>query len=142
MKIFLSVPFSSRVDESGKVTADYRAIIEALIKTLRLNGHEVFCALEHTNWQFGDMASPESEFKKDLEEIDAADKLVVLLEERVSSGVQLESGYAFAKGKTVDMYQIGKPAWSNVAFSRLSGQGIIPVKDVADFAAQAKSHIK
>jgi len=142
MKIFLSVPFTSRVDESGQVEASYRSIIEDLIKTLRSNEHEVFCALEHTGWKFGGMTSPEEEFQADLAEIDKTNQMIVLLEERISSGVQLESGYAFAKGKTVEMYQIGKPAWSNVGFSRLSGRGIIPVKDVADFARLVKDHNK
>ncbi len=140
MKIFLSVPFSSRIDDDGNVKADYRAAIEDLIKTLRASKHEVFCALEHTGWSMGGLTLPEEEFKKDLQEIDRADKLVILLEERVSAGVQLENGYAFAKGKALEIYQIGQMAWSNMAFGRLSGNDIIPVKSVLDFVHQAKSH--
>ena len=138
MKIFLSVPFTSQVDSAGNVNADYRAAIEDLIKALRDHKHEVFCALEHADWSMGGLTLPEEEFKKDLSEIDRADKLIILLEETVSAGVQLENGYAFAKGKALDIYQIGRPAWSNMAFGRLSGNGIIPVKSVLDFVHQAK----
>lgn len=140
MKIFLSVPFSSRVDDSGKVEADYRSAIEDLINSLRNAKHEVFCALEHTGWSMAGVALPEDEFTKDLKEIDQSDKLIILLEEKVSAGVQLENGYAFAKDKGLEIYQIGKPAWSNVAFGRLSGNSIIPVEGVLDFVHQAKIH--
>lgn len=140
MKIFLSIPFTSRVDSAGNVEPEYRSIIENLLATLRSHEHEVFCALEHTGWIFGGTTPPEEEFRKDLEEINNSDKLIILLEERVSAGVQLETGYAFAKDKEIEIYQIGKAAWSNLAFSRLSGQGIIAVKDVPDFVAQAKTH--
>lgn len=138
MKIFLSVPFTSQVDSDGNVNPAYRAAIEDLLKALRDYQHEVFCALEHTGWSMGGVTLPEEEFKKDLQEIDQADKLIILLEERVSAGVQLENGYAFAKGKVLDIYQIGQMAWSNMAFGRLSGNDIIPVKSVLDFVHQAK----
>lgn len=137
MRIFLSVPFSSRVDDSGQVDPDYKSAIKALLAALRKAGHAVFCSLEHTTWSIDELAIPEEEFARDLKEIDACDKLIILLEERVSAGVQLENGYAFAKGKRLETYQIGTPAWSNVAFSRLAGVGIIPVKSVLEFVNQA-----
>lgn len=136
MKLFLSVPFSSYVGSDGAVAAEYRATIEALLADLRAKNHDVYCALEYANWQMGGMQLPEDEFTHDLREIDAADAVVVLLEEQVSAGVQLENGYAFAKEKSIECYQIGKPAWSNIAFSRLNGHEIIPVQDVADFTAK------
>jgi nucleoside 2-deoxyribosyltransferase len=136
MKYFLSVPFSSRVDGAGNVLAEYRQIIEQLILGLRAAGHEVFCALEHTKWSMDELAVPEDEFRKDLAEIDACDELIILLEERVSAGVQIENGYAYAKGKKLQTYQIGKSAWSNMAFSKLSGAEIVQVKDINDFAHQ------
>jgi hypothetical protein len=138
MRIFLSVPFSSRVNESGKVMPDYRESIEDLLTVLRNNGHNVFCSLEHANWEMNELAVPEAEFAKDLAEIDACDKLIILLEEKISAGVQLENGYAFAKGRQLETYQIGRAAWSNMAFARMSGAGIIPVKSVLDFVHQAK----
>ena len=137
MKLFLSVPFSSQVDDSGKVHAEYRQKMEKLIGQLRGRDHDVFCALEYAQWQIGGMASPEQELRHDFEQIEQSDKVIVLLEERVSAGVQLEKGYAYAKGKTVDVYQIGKPAWSNIAFSLLSGHEIRAVRDIDDFIERA-----
>ena len=137
MKYFLSVPFSSRVDENGVVDAAYRADIEQLIGGLRQKGHEVFCALEHMHWSTSELAVPEDEFRKDLAEIDSCHQMLILLEERVSAGVQLENGYAFAKGKQFQTYQIGKAAWSNMAFARMAGDELLLVNSVGDFVDQA-----
>ncbi len=133
MKLFLCVPFSSKVDANGDVDAEYRQAVERLLTGLRERGHDVYCALEFASWKLGGLTPPEDELAQDLKEIDLADKVVALLEERVSAGVQLENGYAFAKGKTVEIYQIGNPAWSNVAFAKLNGHEIFPVETFEDF---------
>ncbi len=138
MRIFLSIPFSSKVDPDGRVTADYRAAIEDLLVSLRKADHVVFCALEHARWSLGGVKLPEAELQKDFDEIDNTDKLIILLEERVSAGVQLENGYAFAKKKEMEIYQIGQASWSNLAFGRLSGVNNIPVDDVDKFVYQVK----
>ncbi len=80
------------------------------------------------------MATPEKELQHDFAEIDRADKVVVLLEERISAGIQLENGYAYAKGKDIQVYQVGKPAWSNQAFAKLNGHEIVSIEDIDDFA--------
>lgn len=136
MNIFLSVPFSSRIIHEG-VEPAYREQVEKLIAALREKGHSVFCALEYVRWTLGGLTDPEAEFKKDISEIDKADKIIVLLEERISAGIQLENGYAFAKKKLIETYQIGKPAWSNIAFARLNKHEIIVVEGIADFVNQA-----
>ena len=133
MKYFISVPFTSKVGADGAVESTYRAQIELLLANLRAAGHEVFCALEHADWRFGGLTPPEEELRRDFAEIDKADKVVILLEEKISAGVQLENGYAFAKGKAFETYQIGRPAWSNEAFAKLAGQPIVEVSEVADF---------
>jgi len=116
MKIFLSVPFSSRVNLQGDAEALYRRSIETLLAELRKHNHEVYCALEHAQWKMGGLTPPDEELRHDFAEIDATDKVVVLLEATISAGVQLENGYAFARGKTIEAYQLDKPAWSNIAF--------------------------
>ncbi|HSX04950.1 MAG TPA: nucleoside 2-deoxyribosyltransferase [Candidatus Saccharimonadales bacterium] len=136
MKLFLAAPFSSRVDSLGNVEPAYRQSMEQLIASLREHEHQVFCALEYAGWKMGGLSAAEEEFKHDLQEIDAAEKMLVLLEERLSAGAQLEIGYAFAKNKRLQIYQIGTPAWSNAAFSRLSGHEIRAVQDIDDFATQ------
>lgn len=136
MRIFLAVPFSSRVDADGNVMGDYRKSIEKLLGGLRQRGHTVYCALEYTKWRMDGLSLPEEELGQDFTEIDAADKLIVVLEEQLSAGVQLESGYAYARQKVIEVYQIGKPAWSNIAFSRLNGNDIISVQSIDDFVGQ------
>jgi nucleoside 2-deoxyribosyltransferase len=133
MKLFLSVPFSSRCDTNGVVFKEYREPLERLLVALRAAGHEVFCAVEYTDWQLGGTTSPAEELQHDFEQIDWADVVIVLLEERVSSGIQLESGYAYAKGKPIDVYQIGKASWSNQAFGKLNGHEIYGVDSIEAF---------
>ena len=140
MNIFLSVPFTSRTEATGAVEASYRNKVEKLLQDLRNAGHEVFCAVEHAGWELGGVALPAEEFKKDLEEIENSDKIVVLLEERISAGIQLEIGYAYAKGKPVEFYQIGKATWSNIAFSQLANNVCYPIQSVDDFVVQVLKH--
>ena len=140
MNIFLSVPFSSRINTDGTVEASYQKLIEQLLLGLRERGHNVYCALEYAEWKMGGSTSPEEEFRQDFAEIDNTDKLIVLLEERVSAGVQLEEGYAYAKHRIIELYQIGKPAWSNMTFAKLNGHEIIAVQNVDDFVDQALRH--
>ncbi len=85
----------------------------------------------------GGFGAPHEEFKHDFEQIDACDKMIVLMEERVSAGVQIECGYAYARGKNIEVYQIGKPAWSNQTFAQVNGHEIILVQSVDDFVEKA-----
>lgn len=133
MKLFLSVPFSSKVLPDGSLEPAYVAAMQACIAGLRKNGHEVFCSLEHAGWSFGGMTSPADEFRQDIAEIDRADKLVILLEERISAGCQIEIGYAFAKQKQLEVYQIGAPAWSNTAFFAFAQVPLTSVGGMDDF---------
>lgn len=134
MKLFLSVPFTSRALPDKSLDPAYETLIRDLLSGLRDSGHEVFCALEHAHYSFGGLTPPEEEFEQDLAAIDSSDVMIVMLEERVSSGIQLELGYAYAKGIELDMFQVGKPTWSNIGFSKLSGKAIEQVLDEKDFA--------
>lgn len=135
MKLFLSVPFTSRALPDGTLEPQYEEAIRSLIESLRRAGHEVFCALEHAQWTFGGLTPPEQELAKDFEEISACNKMIVYLEERVSAGIQLELGYAYAAGIQIEAYQEGKAAWSNAAFVKLSGSAFTTVSTIDDFVA-------
>jgi hypothetical protein len=139
MNVFLSVPFSSRIAADGKVEASYRQSIEELLTGLRAHSHDVYCALEYSGWKMGGYGTPAEEFKHDFEQIDDCDKMIVLMEERISAGVQIECGYAYARGKAIEVYQIGKPQWSNQTFAQVNGHEIISVQGIDDFAAKALS---
>jgi nucleoside 2-deoxyribosyltransferase len=101
---------------------------------LRNAGHEIFCSLEFEGWQVSSNTDATYALETDFAEISKADRLLVLLEERTSSGVQLEMGYAHAKGKEIEMYQMGKTSWSNKTFGQLDGHTVIAVKNTSDFA--------
>lgn len=136
MNIFLSVPFTSRALPDKTLDPDYERHMRAVIAALTDAGHTIFCALEHANWTFGGSTPPEEELKKDLDELGACEKMIVYLEERVSSGVQLELGYAYAKGKMIEIYQEGKATWSNAAFAKLSGNTSTPIAGLEEFVAK------
>lgn len=137
MNIFLAVPFSSRIDENGEVTAHYRSELEQLLARLRADGHTVFCALEYTGWRsVGDNSLPADELQHDFEQILKSDIMFALLEERISAGVEIELGYAYAHDKTIRMFQIGRPAWSNIAISQLTSHPIETVRSVTDFGTR------
>ncbi len=136
MKLFLMVPFTSYALTDGSVDPLYKKQISGLITQLRNKGHEVYCALEYTGWKLGGNTLPEEELRHDFKQIDTSDKIITLLEEKVSAGVQLENGYAFAKDKHFEIYQIGKAAWSNQAFAKIHGGEIMQVKDINEFVAK------
>jgi hypothetical protein len=137
MKFFICVPFSSRVDDLGHVFPDYRRQIEQLTSHIRGLGHDYFVALEYAGWRMGGDHDPDEELRHDFSQIDTSDCVIALLEERVSAGVQLENGYAYARGKKVYVFQIGKPAWSNLAFSRIAGHDIEVVDNEHEFVMKA-----
>lgn len=139
MKLFLSVPFSSRVDDTGAVPQDYKDALGKVLEHFRSNSDEIWCALEDVGWNIHGSVDPADEFRKDFAQIDEADELLVLLEERVSTGVQIEIGYALAKNKRIRMFQIGQPSWSNTAVSSLGGYEIELVHDVDEFASRVVS---
>ena len=118
MNIFLSVSFSSEVDEKGVVNAAYRSDLETLIQILEEEGHEVFCAPRLEGWKVTDH-NPAHALKEDLKEIDKADLYVAILGEDISAGVQLETGYAVARDKRVVLACPNgiKLGWTNSALS-------------------------
>ena len=100
MKIFLSVSYSSKVDPTGKVMADYRSELEDVISVFEQDDHQVFCAPREDGWKLND-ASPAEAFNLDIKTIDDCGIFMAFVGGQVSAGIQLEIGYALAKGKRI-----------------------------------------
>jgi nucleoside 2-deoxyribosyltransferase len=81
------------------VAPEFRQFIEGLLQTLRTEDLEVFAAIEHEGWMLSSNVPPEVGVQKDIAELDAADVLVALVDDKPSAGVQFELGYAVAKEK-------------------------------------------
>lgn len=118
MKIFLSVSFSSQIDDKGVVNAAYRSDLETLIQKLQEADHDVFCAPMLEGWKVTD-DDPVHALQEDLRELNECDLYVALLGQEVSAGVQLETGYALALKKRMIL---ASPAgttlgWTNNALS-------------------------
>jgi hypothetical protein len=116
MKVFLSVSFSSKVDEQGVVDAAYRSDLETLIQKLQEAGHDVFCAPMLEGWKITD-DDPVHALQMDLKELRDSDLYVAMLGEEVSAGVQLETGYALALEKRMILASPAgtKLGWTNNA---------------------------
>jgi nucleoside 2-deoxyribosyltransferase len=101
-RIFLSTSFSGKVQyETGQVVPEFRAALEGVLKALREQPDvEVFCAIEDEGWKISEVL-PGKGVLKDIEEVDKADIIVALMQDKPSAGVQFEIGYAVAKGKRV-----------------------------------------
>lgn len=99
--IFVSTSFSSKVNyETGEVELAYRTYVEGILQSLRDAGLTVFCAVEYEEWKIGNDPS-EVGVDLDLSMLDVSDNVLVLLNDTKSDGNSYESGYAFAKGKSV-----------------------------------------
>lgn len=118
MNIFLSVSFSSEVDAQGVVKSAYRSDLETLIDVLEDAGHKVFCAPRLEGWKITDH-DPVHALKGDLTEIDKADVYVAVLGSEVSTGVQMETGYALARDKRIVLVSPTSTSlsWTNNALS-------------------------
>lgn len=99
--VFLAASFSGQLDPvSGTATSDFKQAIEALVELLRRNHFRVTCSAETKGWRW-DEVPLEKSVQKDLEEIEASDVLLALVEDRPSASVQFETGYAVAQEKQV-----------------------------------------
>lgn len=111
-RIFLSVSYSAQVDADGNVTAEYRNNLEMVITTLETGRRKVFCAPREDEWRLNDR-SPGEALRLDLEHIDGCDVFVAILGSTISVGIQLELGYAIARGKRIIL---AVPAGTSLAY--------------------------
>lgn len=101
MKVFIAAAFSTKVNyDTGDVFPEYKEWIELMIDQVEAAGHEVYCALKEDQFKIND-ADPVGAYNMDMSHIDSSDVLLALVDETASTGVQMEVGYAIAKGKRV-----------------------------------------
>lgn len=101
MKIFVAASYSSKVNyETGEVVPDYRDWLESVLDTLEGFGHTVFCALRVDKYKI-DSGDPAGAFNLDIRQLRSSDALIALVDDKASTGVQTEVGYALALGKMV-----------------------------------------
>lgn len=125
MKIFVAASYSSHVDyATGEVFPEYKAWLEENLSQLESFGHNVFCALRADQYRIND-ENPAQAFKLDMDNIDQADGLLALVNDKVSAGVQTELGVALAQRKPV-------------VIARLSGDSLTYFNQAIVLAGQAK----
>ena len=85
--VFLAAPFTGRTDQG------FRDMVDQTRDALREAGYSVFSAHEREAWG-ANLWGPAEALQADLEELDRADLLIALVDDRISGGVQLEIGAA------------------------------------------------
>jgi nucleoside 2-deoxyribosyltransferase len=100
MKIFLSVSYSSQVDATGKVFPEYRKELESVISVFEKINHHVYCAPREDLWTLND-TSPADAFEVDMRNVNECNLFVAFVGNKVSAGIQMEMGFALAKGKRI-----------------------------------------
>ncbi len=105
MRIFLAAPFTDQLaDGTAGLQREYRRWIESLIGLLESQGHHVFSAHRAENWGSA-IDPPRIALRRDFDWIDRCDLLVAYVGDPPSPGVQMELGYAAAKGKRVLVFR-------------------------------------
>ncbi len=98
--LFLSVSYSAQVDAQGRILPEYRTGLERTLSIFEDRQHKVFCAPREDGWKLNDM-SPAEAFLLDVAEIEKSDVFIAFVGNRISDGIQLELGFALAKGKRI-----------------------------------------
>lgn len=117
MKVFVATSYSSKVNyDTGEVFPEYKQWLENILTMLEQAGHEPFCALRADQYKIND-EDPAKAFFLDMEHIQASDVILVLLDDHVSAGVQVEIGVGVALKKNVILAHLPehKPAYFNAA---------------------------
>jgi hypothetical protein len=98
---FLSAPFTALLDaHDGRYPQSERQTIETIYDRLTARGWTIHNAHRRERW--GDsIDTPYSALVKDLEAIDDSEQLVAIVGDPPSPGVQLEIGFALARGKRI-----------------------------------------
>lgn len=117
MKVFVACSYSDNVNyDTGEVFPAFKTALEETLRTIEKTGATVFNALRYDKYKINDL-DPAEAFFLDKKHLDESDVLVVLLDDKISAGAQVEIGYAIAKNKQVILaHQPGhKLAYFNAA---------------------------
>lgn len=92
-------------------TEHEKAIVRQYAGMLRAQGHNVYVPMEHSipdAWSYSNHEWAKKVFDEDIRAIDRSDRMVVLYYGLYSdSGTAWEAGYAYAKGKCVEVVDCG-----------------------------------
>jgi hypothetical protein len=116
MKIFIATSFSKKVDYStGKVYPEFRQWLEGnVLKPIKELGLDYFCAIEREGWVINSV-DPAQAITENFNNLKKCDMLLVILDQEVSAGLQMEIGIAYErKMPTILAHEKDvKPSWYN-----------------------------
>lgn len=132
MKVFIATSFSSKVDYStGQIYPEFRQWLENnILKPIKESGLDYFCAIEKESWKIND-EDPAQAVTEDFNNLKSCDALLVILDEEVSPGLQIEIGIACERKMPIILahQKDVKLKWSNQALidAKFAEELILPI---------------
>ena len=105
---------------AGSCSSEQRTMMQKIAEELRGADYDVYCPFElkiPDAWSYSQEEWAMRVFEKDIEAIDACDIFLMISPGRVSTaGTNWEQGYAYAKGKRIEVIQYTKDQTSLMTY--------------------------
>ena len=134
---------------AGPCDSERRTMTKHIADRLRAYGYEVYCPFElkiPDAWSYSQEDWAQLVFEKDIEAIDACDIFLMISPGRIgSAGTNWEQGYAYAKGKRIEVLQYTKDPTSLMTYCAATHFADCEEKHLPDWAImmlqRAEKHI-
>ena len=142
MKIFLAFPFTSKLQQDGLFSKDYKNKLIQLSSNLRKMGHTVIIAHEQEEWG-KNILPPDICTKSDFKEISSSDLLIAYPGSPPSGGVHIEIGWASAFKKMIIIIKRDGDSYSPLinGMNEITITSYIVCKDFSDMLISLKKSI-
>lgn len=105
---------------AGSCSSEQRTMMQKVAEELRRANYDVYCPFElkiPDAWSYSQEEWAMKVFKKDIEAIDACDIFLMISPGRIgTAGTNWEQGYAYAKGKRIEVIQYTKDQTSLMTY--------------------------
>jgi nucleoside 2-deoxyribosyltransferase len=105
---------------AGSCSSEQRTMMQKIAEELRRADYDVYCPFElkiPNAWSYSQEEWAMRVFEKDIEAIDACDIFLMISPGRIgTAGTNWEQGYAYAKGKRIEVIQYTKDQTSLMTY--------------------------
>ena len=116
---------STKIYLAGSCSSERRTIMQKIAEKLRRADYDVYCPFElkiPDAWSYSQEEWAMRVFEKDIEAIDACDIFLMISPGRIgTAGTNWEQGYAYAKGKRIEVIQYTKDQTSLMTYCAADG---------------------
>lgn len=111
---------STKIYLAGSCSSEQRTMMQKIAEELRRADYDVYCPFElkiPNAWSYSQEEWAMKVFEKDIEAIDACDIFLMISPGRIgTAGTNWEQGYAYAKGKRIEVIQYTKDQTSLMTY--------------------------